>query len=313
MQGGFLSSAMHCIGDLVRKRPDLQRLTIVVMASDLGLLSNGLPHALESGIEAFLRSASFLKHLKHSQIHFICSIVSVLPFQAQIDRNCSQGMMAVRRGLDPFGKHLTFHAIPNTGIYYEEELRLILEGLAEPVASILHLPMVGRSKLAGLELNLKAFTMSAQEGMHEGLTKPTLYSVASKSVVNVLHICGQGLIVTPSPNIANPQQKASNDAAFLALSSVLSTQNAMLILKVPYQQTGSQYWALIPYNETQCLKMALALLVSREDVIGSTDEVKADVQHDESLAEVDFGNLLSVLFNSCSAHRTTRTISLTLY
>lgn len=261
---GYLTQAVDSIVELLKRRQGpTPRLLIVILTNDISL-STADP---EAGIARFLKAINGLNSIKNLYIRILAPVISTLP-SFEID---SPHLQMMRRCLSQQDR-VTLHTFPNTGIYYEEELRGLIETLTPTFTSIIPLPKVGHNKLSDLEVELKAYSKSAQDAMHVGLRQPSLYSISPCNRVDPLHIQGKGLIVTPPTTINEAGKAVANSLVFHALSAVLSEQQQMLVLKVPFMERSYQYWALVPPGASDsrvqaARHMVLMLLVDKEDVI----------------------------------------------
>jgi Ku70/Ku80 beta-barrel domain len=261
-----LSHAIISISEQIKKRPKVGSLVVVVLTNDL-MLSTYPSQDMHLHVNQFVTKVTALsQQLKALKVVLICPIISTMPSLFSYSCEDSIQIQNIRRCL--YATSLVeLRPFSNTGLHFEDELRHIIEGFASKISCAFQLPSIGMSKLSDLEVDLVSYSKSAEDCIHEGLSHPTLHSVASRNSVDPLYLLGQSLIVLPSSTV---KAADSNAAVFRALSSVLATQDLMLIVKVPYQISCAQYWALIPPSNKDMSRlshMVMVRLMEKEDVL----------------------------------------------
>jgi hypothetical protein len=273
---GFLVHAMSSIQDVLKRNPYIQTLLIIIQTNDLSLLSE---EDIDAGVKRFLKTTTSFGSIKLN-IRFLCPTISTLPnslpvFEESILMDTLRNVFHDTSIIEPV------KVFPNSGMYYEDELRGIYECLSTRVHCHLVLPQIGMCKLADLELDIRPFSRSAEEAMHQGLSKPLFYGLMNRLEVDPLHIKGNGLVARP---YLLGNSHAVNASVFYSLNAVLGDENALLILKVPYRETASQYWALVPSAVSDLSKqhMALIQLVHKEEVLRTIEPIRGVVHHEGS-------------------------------
>jgi len=204
--GVFFLDALHKLFDIHRK---MQRSTVsattehtwYLFSTDTSLLGDHRSTCLEEGLDTFCNLCTSIKDQTTGvRIRIICTLVT--PDQHGSSPS-NPNMIKVLSKLNSLGGFVSFQAVVNSALHFDEELRCMVSHCAPSLCAKLEFPMQLGSNCS-LVLQLRPCTGTAGNAMHAGLRQPELCSLMHRSQVPPSCIDGKALhVICPLDTDAN--------------------------------------------------------------------------------------------------------------